>query len=232
MRSLSFLNSWLLLGLGTVAIPIVIHLINRRRAYMHRFAAIEFLLRSQRRVAMRFRLRQLLLLLIRCAALVFLCSALAKPVLSSFGVTPTGAHQPTSVVIIVDNSYSMRCMLGGQSLFERARVAARNLLNTLRSTDNAALFLGPAPSPSSSTGLTFDLASLLRDLESASCSFGTTDLPGWVKPALSVLRESRLSSKRVCVLTDGARHAWRPFDHAQGRPELVEGRPSKNWRLS
>jgi len=104
MRGISFLNPWLLFGLGAVAIPIIIHLINRRRAFLYPFAAIEFLLRSQRRIAARFHLKQILLLLVRCAAVAALCGALARPILSRIGVTPVATHEPTSLALVVDNS--------------------------------------------------------------------------------------------------------------------------------
>jgi len=215
MRGISFLNPWLLAGLGAVAIPIIIHLINRRRAFLYPFAAIDFLLRSQRRIAARFHLKQLLLLLVRCAAVAGLAVALARPLLSRVGVAPVAIHEPTSLVVIVDNSYSMQYVLGGQPLFEHARAAARTLLRSLHTSDNAALFFGPAPAPSSSAGLTSDVASLLRDVDGTKCSFGTTDVPAWVKSAEAVLRESKLPRKRLCILTDGARHGW-PRERAEG----------------
>ncbi len=218
MKGLSFLNPWLLAGLAAVAVPIIIHLINRRRAFMHRFAAIEFLLHSQRRIAAKFRLKQILLLLLRCAAVAMVCAALARPVLSTLGHTPAGGREPTSLVLILDNSYSMQYRTNGWTLFDRGRASARNLLKSLRKSDNAAIFLGPEASAASATGLSFDTGALLRDLDGAKCSFGTTDIPAWITAALPLLRDSKLPHKRLCVLTDGARHGW-----SGGNPKALEG---------
>ena len=60
-----FDNPWMLLGTLAAAIPVIIHLINRHRARVRPFAAVEFLLLSDKRLARRLRVRQLLVLALR-----------------------------------------------------------------------------------------------------------------------------------------------------------------------
>ena len=61
-----FLNPWTLLaGAALVGVPIVIHLINRIRFRRVKWAAMEFLLKAQKRMRRRKILEQLLLLLLR-----------------------------------------------------------------------------------------------------------------------------------------------------------------------
>ena len=62
---MSFLAPLMLLGLGALIVPIVIHLIGRARARIVPFAALEFLLATKRRTARRLQLRERLLLLVR-----------------------------------------------------------------------------------------------------------------------------------------------------------------------
>src|SRR6266436_5551350 len=63
----SFLNPGnLLAGAALVSLPIIIHLINRMRFKRVRWAAMEFLLKSQKRNRRRLILEQLLLLALRC----------------------------------------------------------------------------------------------------------------------------------------------------------------------
>ncbi|MFN9369239.1 MAG: BatA domain-containing protein [Planctomycetia bacterium] len=66
-------------GLPVVAAPLAIHLINLLRQRRVKFAALEFLLASQRRYRTRVLLRQVLLLLLRTALLLGLVLALAQP---------------------------------------------------------------------------------------------------------------------------------------------------------
>ncbi|HEU5058426.1 MAG TPA: BatA domain-containing protein, partial [Kofleriaceae bacterium] len=65
---MEFLAPLMLVGLVGVALPIVIHLIGRRRARRVKFAAVDFLLGSDRKVKRKLRLREILLLLARVLA--------------------------------------------------------------------------------------------------------------------------------------------------------------------
>ena len=63
---MSFLQPSLLLALPLVALPIIIHLINRMRFKRIRWAAMEFLLKAQKRTRRRLIIEQILLLALRC----------------------------------------------------------------------------------------------------------------------------------------------------------------------
>ena len=105
---ISFLNPLLLFGILGAIIPIIIHLINKKKAISHRFAAIDFILQTNKRISVKFKLRQLILLILRASLLAFLAMALARPFIKNFiGGTPE-KDVPTSNVIIVDDSYSMQ----------------------------------------------------------------------------------------------------------------------------
>ena len=74
---MSFLNIALLSGLGAIAIPIIIHLLNRRTARRVEWGAMRFLLDSLRSRKKRIQLEEALLMAARCllVALVVLCVA-------------------------------------------------------------------------------------------------------------------------------------------------------------
>ncbi|MFM8272848.1 MAG: BatA domain-containing protein, partial [Gemmata sp.] len=62
-----FLNPWTFIaGAALISVPIIIHLINRIRFHRVRWAAMEFLLKAQKRMRRRKILEQLLLLFLRC----------------------------------------------------------------------------------------------------------------------------------------------------------------------
>src|SRR5690349_13598173 len=63
----SFLNpGYLIAGAALVSLPIIIHLINRMRFKRIRWAAMEFLLKSQKKNRRRLIIEQLILLALRC----------------------------------------------------------------------------------------------------------------------------------------------------------------------
>src|SRR3954463_1752770 len=77
----AFFGLWettLAVGAGAVSIPIIIHLLNRRRFKVVTWAAMRFLLAAQKQNTRRLRLEQLLLLLVRCALVALLVFAMAS----------------------------------------------------------------------------------------------------------------------------------------------------------
>ena len=80
---LTFLYPAFLLGALATSVPVVIHLIYRRRALIHRFPAVRFLLLADQRTARKFHLRQWLLLALRILVILLLALILARPRLLS-----------------------------------------------------------------------------------------------------------------------------------------------------
>src|SRR5438445_10615187 len=99
-----FLNpAYLAAGAALISLPIIIHLINRMRFKRIRWAAMEFLLRSQKRNRRRLIIEQLILLAMRCM-LVLLAVLLVSRYLFSFAMFEP---QNTVHVVVLDDSLSM-----------------------------------------------------------------------------------------------------------------------------
>src|SRR2546423_7994271 len=71
-----FLPATLAAGIGAVSIPVIIHLINRRRYKIVPWAAMKFLLAAQKQTRKRMRIEQLLLLLVRMLILALIVFAM------------------------------------------------------------------------------------------------------------------------------------------------------------
>ena len=123
--ALSFLHPGLLWGLGAVAAPIFVHLMGRHRAPEVPFAAFDFLLAATVQLAQRERLRQWLLLLLRCLVLVALTLALARP---SAAPPAPAAVGPRALALVLDASASMAYRQGETSLWAQAQARARALM--------------------------------------------------------------------------------------------------------
>src|SRR5437016_14074698 len=99
-----FLNPWaMVVGGAMVSAPILIHLINRMRFKRVRWAAMEFLLRSQKRNRRRLIIEQLILLAMRCM-LVLLAVLLVSRYLFSFAMFEP---QNTVHVVVLADSLSL-----------------------------------------------------------------------------------------------------------------------------
>jgi hypothetical protein len=92
-------------GTALVSAPIIIHLINRMRFRRVRWAAMEFLLKAQRRMRRKLILEQLLLLFLRCL-LVFLAGVLFARFLG-FGTGEREDARATAHAVVLDDSPSM-----------------------------------------------------------------------------------------------------------------------------
>ena len=85
MSALSFLGAPWLWGLALVSIPVIIHLLFRRRFRRVEWAPMRYLKLAIERHRRRIRLEQLLLLLLRMAVIAMLFLALARPLMHAHG---------------------------------------------------------------------------------------------------------------------------------------------------
>jgi hypothetical protein len=85
---MTFLNAFMLLGLATIAIPILIHLLNRSKPRLIEWGAMQFLLASLSARNRRIKIEDAILLCMRCLALVALVLAMARPFLPSMSAVP------------------------------------------------------------------------------------------------------------------------------------------------
>ncbi|TAH37896.1 MAG: hypothetical protein EYC70_06835 [Planctomycetota bacterium] len=142
---MSFLRPEFLWALPLAALPILIHLLNRRRFVRVDFGAMEFLRRALRRTRRRLFLEDLILLLLRTAAVLALILALARPAVDPgtlFAGRPARAE-----VLLLDVSLSMSHREAGSSAYERAVHAGEQRLEDLDLArgDRAALVWVGAP---------------------------------------------------------------------------------------
>lgn len=163
---MNFLAPFMLLGLIGAAVPIAIHLIGRRRAPVRKFAAMDFLLGTNRRVARRLKLRELVLLVVRVLACLAIPLALAKPFVSCAAQGITVERGPQAVVLVIDNSFTAGYHKGTETLFERAKERARRVLEQLGPEADVALEY-TAEGESSAAELTRDHLRLRDALDAA-----------------------------------------------------------------
>ena len=222
---MSFLAPGYVILTALFAVPIAIHLIGRSRAKVRRFAAIELLLRGDKRVARRTKIRQWLLLLLRALAIAAVPLILAKPFMeaASTDLPATAVGGPQSAVLVIDDSMSMSAERKGQSLVEAARVRARRIIEALGPDSDAAIVLasrgGGAPVPQ----LSADRNKLDRAIADVRPTYRPTDITGALKRAAQILENAARPERRVYLLSDLAAHGFSgepPWAAGRG-PELV-----------
>ncbi len=125
---MSFLHPGFLALTALFSVPLLIHLLNRRRYQVRAWAAMEFLLRAFRENRRRLRMENLLLLLLRCLIPVLLALAIARPRLGGGGGNLADHGLGKHHILVLDRSYSMGVLgPGGIRPFDRALRQVRDL---------------------------------------------------------------------------------------------------------
>ena len=128
--ALGFANAPLLYGLAAASVPILIHLLNRRKFREVHWAAMRFLLAAIRKNQRRIRIEQWLLLAIRTLIILLVVTAMAKPFLEAFGMVIAGRR--VHRVLVLDASLSMGYTSAGTSRFDQAKAVAAQLVKESR----------------------------------------------------------------------------------------------------
>lgn len=111
---------------AAVALPILIHLINMLRHRRVEWAAMEFLLASHKKHRTWVRLKQLLLLVMRIAALTAVALMVAQPLMSNQLARLFGSAR-THHIVLLDDSMSMNDSWADTNAFREAKKAVERL---------------------------------------------------------------------------------------------------------
>ncbi|HVL66009.1 MAG TPA: BatA domain-containing protein [Vicinamibacterales bacterium] len=204
---MSFLTPLFLAGLAAIAVPVIIHLIQKERKQVVAFPSLMFLRKIPYQSVQRRRIRNWPLLLLRLAALALIVLAFARPFLRRESLAAAAAGGAREVVILLDRSYS----LGYGDRWERAIAAAKDAVNGLGPVDRASvvLFDTGAEVALRSTG---DKARLTAVLEAAAPGAAATRYGPALKLAGSLLAESGLPNRDVLLVSDFQRLGWQGGD--------------------
>lgn len=205
-----FLNSLMLFGLAAVSVPIIIHLLNKRKFERVVWAAMRFLQVSVEQNQRRIRVEDLILLVLRCLLLALLALALARPVIRAVTSGLFGQAGVTSVILL-DNSYSMGAVDGANTRFEQAKTAADQAIGSLPAGSSVAVYYaadaaeGVIPEP------TFDLNLARKTIREAKLSDRGSNLYPAVRKAVETLQGRPGLRKEVVLVTDGQGQAWKQY---------------------
>lgn len=206
---MSFLSPLFLLGLPLVAIPIAIHLLNRRQQKVLPWGAMRFLVSASTRRRRLWRMSDLLLLALRVLAILFIVSALARPLLP---VTWLGHSGPRAVVLVIDTSMSTAAREGGQTVFDQIHEKADALLDGLTESDSLQVliarknpvWLQETPVEANPNELR-RIRSALHQLEP---SLGSANLSAALHEALDSPEDEEKMIRIISVLSDGQSYGW------------------------
>ncbi|CAN5749234.1 hypothetical protein BH23GEM9_BH23GEM9_11630 [soil metagenome] len=171
----------LLLALGAAAaVPLLLHLLQRHHGPRVIFPALRYLRRAERESARRIRVRQILLMMLRIAAVLLIAVAAARPFMRAGG---TG-HSPTAAVIILDNSLGSTVVEGERRVLDELKARALDVLEEAGPDDRFWLLRAGAPDEPALAGDAESTAMRVRETEPTPAA---ADLPAALARARAVL---------------------------------------------
>jgi len=114
-------------GAALISAPIIIHLLNRMRFRKVRFAAMEFLLQSQKQNKQRILFEQLLLLLLRILIVLLIAALIARMIFSPNQLAFLRGEKSHHLVLI-DDSASMQDRWGETTAFNEGKKVIQKLV--------------------------------------------------------------------------------------------------------
>jgi hypothetical protein len=226
----------MLLGLLGAAVPLAVHLIGARRAQRVPFAALHFLLSSDRKLARRLELRQLLLLLVRTLMVAALALMMAKPHLQRASLLPAFDSATRRVVLVLDDTASMFWRQGGTTVFSIAQQKARTLAREVLGRGGRVAVLSASNSAGPLPRLSADPSAVL----SAISRVEPTHRHASVLPAIFAAKRlietgnrgsaATAGAKRgkIVVLSDWAAHGLALEKHASRPPKADQSSESRS----
>jgi hypothetical protein len=218
---MGFFAPALLFGLIALAIPPIVHLLNRRRFDVVDWAAMQFLQISERTRKKIF-LEQFLLMLMRMGLILLLVLGVASPWLRLPWLSKMATRPNRDVVIVLDGSFSMAYVKDGRTPHDAAKDWAVDFVNQLQPGDSVAVIHARQTPHQLTTYLSSDLNTARTVINDAPKPRGGVNMAAAVREAILMLKTGGKAQRDVVILTDGQRHGWADSKSLE-RWELLAG---------
>lgn len=203
----SFLNPMLLFGLVGIALPVIAHLLSRRKFDVVDWGAMQFL-NPSRKTRRRLQLEELLLLLVRIGLICVVVLALARPSINSGFLLGYQSAGSGDVVIVIDGSNTMARTDGLTSLHQKAVRRAGDFIDTLSPGDTVAIIDARDQARSLSDSPLQDLTAAKEQLQQLPPPAGAGHLQQACEMAIGLLGRGSHARREVIVFSDRQRSGW------------------------
>lgn len=131
---MQFLNPFILFGLVASSIPLIIHLINKRKQKKIEFSTLKFIKELQNTRIRNVKLRQIILLILRTLLISFIVLAFARPTINN-SIPGFVSYSSANTGVIIDNSFSMDVSDSKGNRLRQSRSIFESILNDVKDGD-------------------------------------------------------------------------------------------------
>lgn len=232
---MSFLAPWMLYGLGALALPILIHLWQRRRVVAIPFGSLRFLKAIASRTHRSSKLENLLLLFLRCLLFALVILAAARPVMLARTAQLFGGEVPRTLILVIDHSASMGTRVGGQTRLDAAKTCALAVFDDLKQGDRVAVIAASDRAGLLVAEPTIDRSVARKAVEAIVLTETRGDFAPALREAGKIASRAERGLRQIFLFTDSQESGWKTaqanpaalFDTTwkQTQPQLVVVRP-------
>ncbi len=206
-----FANPLFLWALTAAAIPLMLHMFQRRRTVVTPFPTLRFLKAAQKRSSSRVRFENLLIWLLRTLLVLCIAFAFAQPVLKNAAGGILG-RTDRDIAIILDGSYSMHYEMERAKVWETCKEGAEKMINGLKAGDRVCVYLAAETPVPVIEKPTTEHATVVQAIRALSLTDASAKLEDAVAMAVRTLeQQDGKREKEVHIFSDGQARSWQGF---------------------
>jgi hypothetical protein len=217
---MTFLAPLFLGAAGAAMLPLVLHLMARRKTVRMPFSTIRFLMLAQKQSSTKIRMENFLLWLLRTLLMLLLAVAFARPVARLSGHSSFGSLLGSSrrdVAIVWDGSYSMSYETNGRTVWDISKDTILSIIHGLNKGDRVSIFIASDRVEPLIGEPTSDLEFAAATVKAQGFRYTPSSLSDATVAALDAVK-STINEREVYIVTDGQASAWNGFRKAPSTP--------------
>ncbi len=215
---MSFLNPFFLFALLTVAVPLLIYLLNVRKPKKVRFSTLAFFDSLKTTALKRIKIKRWLLLVIRSLAILALVLAASRPFLPpEYGWSSN--NQPKVIGIVIDNSPTMNRVDRNGPYLEQAKEMVRDVLSVTGNDDRILIEVTNGSSLNIPLISKRAASNHLEDIETVNAG---NYLAERLRSVSSRLREEQEPNKILYLVTDGQESQFSGIEDNEGENAIED----------
>lgn len=196
---MSFLNPLFLFAIISVAVPLLIYLLNVRKPKRIKFSTLAFFESLKSSSLRKIKIKRWLLLALRTLAVLALALALAKPFIPS-GMGVLSSNEPRAVGVLIDNGPAMNQVDRNGPYIQQAIEIAEELIGSKSNEDR--FFLDVTNGSSLNLPL-LTKSTAGRELTSIEVQNAGNYLDKRIEEMVKSIEEAREPNKIIYIITDG-----------------------------
>ncbi len=215
---IGFVNTWFLVGLLAVSLPVIIHFLTRPKPKTIPFPTYRFLVEAASGKQALYRLRTRIILILRSLAVMMLVLLFARPFFGRH-IEAGNSEISNRVAIIIDATPSMKAVKGGVTLFDKARAEAADFMRGLEKDTKAVLFFIKEKPHALLPAMSANISALHQGIQDVEAGFATSD-PGL---AIDSCRQLLAGSGSIVIFSDFQSTNWSEssFEKSENLPIIL-----------